>query len=68
MYPALRLSRIRNPRATLWSIALLVVALGLFGTWASVSHAGATARSAEFAGNDRLATLTDALHAAVAIE
>ncbi len=63
MYPALRLSRIRTPRATLWSIALLVVALGLFGTWASVSHAGA--RTSEIADHTPV-TLHDALHTAVA--
>ncbi len=43
MYPSMRLSRIHNPRATVWSIVLLVAALGMFGAWASQSARGSTA-------------------------
>ena len=43
MYPSMRLSRIHNPRATVWSIVLLVAALGMFGAWASQHARGNTA-------------------------
>jgi hypothetical protein len=39
MYPSFRLSRIEAPRATRCSIALLVVAVALFGLWAQSSFA-----------------------------
>lgn len=38
MNPVFRLSRIEAPRATFWSVLLLVVALGVFGTWAHACH------------------------------
>ncbi|NJN52471.1 MAG: hypothetical protein HC809_12660 [Gammaproteobacteria bacterium] len=67
MYPSTRLSRINTPRATLWSIVLLVTALGLFGAWANFSHAGSNASNTEFANEQRPQGLEEIFHAAMAV-
>ncbi len=46
MNPVFRLSRIDAPRATFWSVLLLIVALGVFGTWAHAFHPTPAAETA----------------------
>ena len=63
MNPVFRLSRIDAPRATLWSVLLLIVALGVFGTWAHVLHPAPAAEAMTTASSEL--SLDDLIRVAV---